>query len=209
MDLTRLTRVIDGAPFAAPALLDRASERWWQLPPRLRGALLAMGIVVALAAGTVHLAASPWGAPVTVLVATDDLVAGQRLHAGDVRRADWPAALVPEGAIREPNGTVVAPVPAGGVVTDRHVGDGGLGTMIPDGRAAVALPLELLPELPSGTQLDLVGADLDTRGVVLARGAVVIATDDLHVWLVVDRQEAADVAAATLTGAVTVVVVPP
>jgi hypothetical protein len=209
MELTRLARALDGAPFAAPAVLDRLGERWWRLPPRIRAALIGFGVVAALAAGTVHLVSSPWGPPVTVLVAADDLAVGDRVGPRDVRRADWPAELIPEGAVQEVSGTVVAPVPAGGIVTDRHLGAGGIGALVPAGGAAVALPAELVPELPAGARLDLIGADLDTRGVRLASGAVVVATDGIHVWVVVDGDEATDVAAAVLTGAVTAVVVPP
>jgi pilus assembly protein CpaB len=208
-----LRRAVDGAPLAAPAALDALAERWWRLPPRLRLALVAVAVLTVIAAGTLHLTRSPWGAPVTVLVAAQDLEVGRTLAAGDLRSADRPAGLVPAGALREADhavgATVVSSVPAGGVVTDRSLGDGGLGAGVPAGHAAVALPVELLPPLPPGARLDLVAADLDARGVLLAGDAVVLAEDDLHVWVVVGRPEAADVAAAAAAGTVSVVVVPP
>jgi pilus assembly protein CpaB len=212
MRTPRLTRLFDGTPLAAPALLDRVSERWWSLSPRLRTAAVALTGVLALAAGTIGLVASPWGAPVTVLVARHDLTVGQPVGAEDVRRTDWPAELVPAGALGdagEVGGTVVAPVPAGSIVTDLHLGEGGLGGVVPAGSAAVALPAETVPGLTPGARLDLVGADLDTRGTVLASGAVVLVHDATHVWVVVEHHEAAATAAAALAGAVTAVVVPP
>jgi hypothetical protein len=209
----RLLRIVDGAPPSAPAALDGLAERWWRLPPRLRAALVVVASLTLLAAGTLHLTRSPWGAPVTVLVAADDLEVGATLTAGDLRRADRPAGLLPDGALRDASpalgATVVAAVPAGGVVTDRHLGDGGLGAAVPAGHAAVALPADLVPALPAGARLDLVAADLDARGVLLATDAVVLAEDGLHVWVVVARSAAADVAAAAAAGAVSVVVVPP
>jgi hypothetical protein len=209
MELPRLARTLDGAPFAAPAILDRAAERWWQLPPRVRALCLVAAALLTLAAGTVHLTTSPWGAPTTVLVAAHDLSAGQTLGPADVRRADWPATLVPAGAVTEAGGTVLAPVPAGSILTDLHLGDGGIGASLPDGRAAVGLPAELVPDLPAGSTIDVVAPDLDARGVTLASRAVVLVDDGTQVWVVVDHREAADVAAATVTGSITVVVVPP
>jgi pilus assembly protein CpaB len=212
MDHAPLTRILDGAPLAAPAVLDRCSERWWSLPPRARFAVVGFASLVALAAGTAHLLTSPWGAPVTVLVARHDLGIGHQVGPADVRRADWPAELVPDGAVLDVGdaaGTILAAVPAGSILTDRHLGDGGLGTAVPVGRAAIALPIDLLPPLPAGATIDLVGADLDRRGVPLASGATVLAADGVHVWVVVDHGEAADAAAAALAGTLTAVVVPP
>jgi hypothetical protein len=209
MDLPRLARPLDGAPFAAPAILDRAAERWWHLPPRVRALCLIAAVVLTLVAGTLHLTTSPWGAPTTVLVAARDLSVGQPVGPDDVRRADWPASLVPAGAVTEVAGTVLAPVPAGSILTDLHLGDGGLGAALPAGRAAVGLPAELVPDLPPGSTIDLVAPDLDARGVILASRAVVLADDGTQVWVVVDHPEAADVAAAAATGSITVVVVPP
>jgi Flp pilus assembly protein CpaB len=209
---TRLLDLFDGAPVAAPALLDRVSERWWSLTPRARTAAAAVLGLAALTAGTINLVASPWGAPVTVLVARHDLAVGQTVAVEDLRRTDWPAELVPTGALgaaAEALGTVVAPVPAGSVVTDLHLGGGGLGDVVPEGHAAVALPADAVPGPTPGARLDVVGADLDTRGTVLASGAVVLAHDAAHVWVVVAHHEAAATAAAALAGAVTSVLVPP
>lgn len=144
-----------------------------------------------------------------MLVADRDLAVGEQVGPADLTRADRPSDLVPDRALTRPSGTVVAPVPAGSVVTDQHVRDGGIGAALPDDQAAVPLPVEVVPELPVGARIDLVAADLDQRGVLLASGAVVLAEDGLHVWVAVDRPVAADVAAAALSGAITAVVVPP
>jgi hypothetical protein len=205
----RWTRRFDGAPPALPPILDRASERWWRTSPRIRVLAVLTGIGALLFAGTVRLASSPWGPPTEVLVAARDLAVGERVSASDVRRADWPVTLVPPGALTEVAGTVVAPVPAGGVVTDRHVGDGGLGAAVPTGHAAVAVPAELVPDLPTGAHLDLIGSDLEARGVPLAAAATVLADGGEHVWVVVTRAEAPAVATAAASGALTVVVLPP
>jgi hypothetical protein len=209
MDLPRLARPLDGAPFAAPAILDRVAERWWRFPPRVRALWFIAAVALTLAAGTLHLTTSPWGAPTTVLVAAHDLSVGQPVGPDDVRLADWPASLVPAGAVLEPAGTVLAPVPAGSILTDLHLGDGGIGAALPEGRAAVGLPAELVTDLPPGSTIDLVAPDLDARGVVLASGAVVLVDDGAQVWVMVDRPAAADVAAAAANGTITVVVVPP
>jgi hypothetical protein len=209
MEPSRLTTLFDGPPLALPPVLDRCSERWWRTSPRVRMLVVLAAVAALLLAGTVRLASSPWGAPVEVLVAARDLTVGEPVGPADVRRTDWPAALVPAGSLRDAVGTVVAPLPAGSVVTDRHVGDGGLGAAVPPGDAAVALPTELVPELPAGARLDLVGADLDAGGVTLAAGATVLVDDGAHVWVAVRRQEAGAVAAAALAGRITAVVVPP
>lgn len=206
---SHLRRLLDGPPPSLPSLVDAASERWWRLPPRARvAAVLAAGLLL-LAAGAGHVASSPWGPPVTVVVATRDLAIGEELTTADVRRTGWPADLVPAGALSDPAGTVVAPVPAGSVVTDRHVARDGLARALPDGMVAVPLPAELLPEVPAGARLDLVGATLDGRGVTLAHRALVLAAGGPQVWVAVDHAAAADVAAAGATGQLTLVVLPP
>jgi hypothetical protein len=211
MDRSRLSQLLGGAPPVLPPVLDRCSERWWRTAPRVRALVLVASLLLLLLAGTVRLASSPWGPPVPVLVATRDLPIGASLGPDDVRPAAWPAGLVPTGALSaEVGGSfATALVPAGSVLTDRNVGDGGLGAALPSGTAAVALPAELVPDVGSGTRLDLVGADLDGRAVPLAVAATVLADDGEHLWVAVARQEAAAVAAAALGGALTAVVLPP
>ncbi len=175
----------------------------------MRAAIAATAVLVVVAGGMGHVASSPWGAPVTVLVASGDLEVGHVLGPSDVRRTAWPSDLVPDGAVTAATGTVVAPLPAGAVVTERHVADDGLGAALPDGHVAVPLPVELLPAVPVGARLDLVGADLDARGVTLTREALVLSADASHVWVAVEHSAAADVAAAGASGRLTAVVLAP
>jgi hypothetical protein len=210
MDRSRLTRLLDGAPPVLPPALDRASERWWRTPPRVRALTLLVALALLLVAGTVRLASSPWGPPVPVLVAARDLPLGAPLGPDAIRTTEWPARLVPPGALDTVAGSVaIAPLAEGSVLTDRLVSDGGLGAALPDGTAAVAVPSELVPVLLPGARLDLVGAELDGRGVPLATAATVLTDDGEHVWLAVDHQQAPAAAAAAAAGAVTVVVLPP
>jgi hypothetical protein len=210
MDRSRLSRLLDAAPPVLPPALDRASERWWRTPPRVRASVLLAALALLLAAGTVRLASSPWGPPVAVLVATRDVPLGASLGPDAVRATEWPARLVPPGALDEVAGSVaIAPVTEGSVLTDRLVGEGGLGAALPEGTAAVAVPGELVPVLSPGARLDLVGAELDGRGVALATAATVLTDDGEHVWLAVDHHQAPAVAAAAAAGTITVVVLPP
>jgi hypothetical protein len=210
MDRSRLSRLLDAAPPVLPAALDRASERWWRTPPQVRAVALLAALALLLAAGTVRLASSPWGPPVPVLVATRDLPLGSPLAPDAVRATEWPARLVPPGALEKVAGSIaIAPVAEGSVLTDRVVGDGGVGAALPDGTAAVAVPTELVPVLLPGARLDLVGAELDGRGQALATAATVLTDDGEHVWVAVDHHQAPVVAAAAATGTITVVVLPP
>lgn len=202
-------RHLDGPPFALPRPLDTVAERWWRARPRTRALLGLAGAAIVVVAGVAHAGASPHGPPTDVWIASRDLAVGQLLGRDDVRRTAWPRDLVPDGALREPAGTVRAPLPRGAVITDRHLGDAGLTARLPAGAAAVAIPHDTLPSLPPGTHADLVGHDLDGRAVTLASRAVVLAVDDDAVWVAVDHDVAARVAGAAATGAMAVVVVPP
>lgn len=205
LPLPRLT----GAPPALPPLLDRASERWWRCSPRQRLASLLALALLGLAAGIGQAAASPWGPPVTVHLASRDLAVGEVLTTSDTRRGSWPRDLVPPQAVTapQPGATIVAPLPAGSVLTDAHLGEGGLHTLLRPGYAAVALDVEVLPGADPGLRLDLVGVDVEGRGVTLAQDATVLLVDAGQLWVEVPRAVAGPVAAATRTGALAVVVV--
>lgn len=200
---------LDGPPFALPDILDRASERWWSLPPRTRVVLGAGALALVLLAGLSHAAAAPYGPPATVHVAARDLPIGHEVAAGDLRRTDRPRELIPAGATSDPAGRLTAPLPAGAVLTDGHLGSDGIASLLPTGTVAVPLPVESIPTLAVGQHVDVVGRDVQGVGAVLARGARVIAVEAEDVWLAVSREAAPDVAAAAPTGTVSVVVLAP
>lgn len=204
-------RLLHGPPPTLPAWVDRGSERWWRLAPRTRALAIATLLLAGLAAGVGQAASSPWGPPVTVTVAARDLAVGEVLTAGDLRRTGWPRDLVPDGAVdAAPSGdTVVAPVAAGTVLTEHHLSVAGLGAMVAEDQAAVAVPIELVPAAMPAMRLDLVAVDLDGRGVRLAADATVLSIDPAHVWVAVQRTAAPDVAAAAGSGGLAVVIVPP
>jgi hypothetical protein len=206
--LLRTRGHLDGPPLALPPVLDAVAERWWRTRPRTR-ALLSLGALsVVVLAGVGHAAASPHGPPTGVWLAERDLPVGAALEGG-VRRASWPQDLVPVDAVTEPTGTLIAPVPRGAVVTTGHVGHGGFAAGLPAGTAAVALPLDALPALTAGARIDLVVADPDGGGVTVASDAVVLGSDEVTVWVAVDRGRAAQVSGAALHGPIGVVVLPP
>jgi Flp pilus assembly protein CpaB len=197
---------VGGAPLALPAGLDAISDRWWGLDPRTRTWIVLAGVVALLAGAGFRAAAAPYGSPVGVLVAASDLEAGTPLAEADLDRRRWPSDLAPDDVRTRTVGTLTAPLPAGAVLTDRHVTDGGIAGMLTDGLAAVPLPADLVPELPVGTRLQVVATGVDGEAAVLADDAEVVAEDGTSVWVAVPDASSADVAAAGLRGAVAVAV---
>ena len=207
--MPRIGRQLDGPPFALPRVLDQLTERWWRSRPRTRAAIGMFVAASMVLAGIGHVAASPYGPPVDVHLAARDLAIGETLAPSDLRRASWPSDLVPDGATATPTGVVVAPLPRGAVVTDRHLGVGGVAAGLPTGMVAVAVPLDALPELPVGARLDVVGAALDGRGTRLTADAFVLAVDAVSVWIAVERSDAVGITAAAASGTIAVIVLPP
>jgi hypothetical protein len=202
-------RSLGGPPFTLPPALDRLAEWWAAAPPRLR-TLCAVGLVVAVvAAGIAQAAASPYGPPVTVHVATRHLEVGATLTDDDVRRVSWPSTLVPDGAEVVPEGVLRAPLPRGAVLTDAHLGSGGPAADVPVGRVAIPIATETLPAVEPGTALDLVGVRSDGAVVLLTAAALVVHDDGARLWLSVDEADALDVSAAVAADAITAVVRPP
>lgn len=201
-----------GPPPTLPELVDRASDRWFGLPPRLRAAVIAAGAVGLLLLAGAGAARSPWGPPVEVLVATVDLEAGAPVAPDHVRTERRPAGLVPDDAVRE-LGEVAAPraagtVVAGSILTLRHLAGDPITRGLADGRAAYPVDSAALPPLRAGQRLDLVAGDLEGRGRTLARDVRVVAVTDGTVWLDVARDDAPDIAAAALRDGLRVVLLP-
>ncbi|MFP4235205.1 MAG: SAF domain-containing protein, partial [Nitriliruptoraceae bacterium] len=96
--------VLDGPPVTWPRPLDLLAERWWAARPRARTALGLLVVLLLLAAGTGHVAATPYGPPTSVLVATRDLGPGEALTDADLARRTVPADLVPSGALEQAEG---------------------------------------------------------------------------------------------------------
>lgn len=203
-----------GPPPRLPALLDRASERWFGLPPRARGAVLVAGAVALLLLAGAGAARSPWGAPVPVLVLAVDVDAGETVTADHVRVARRPAGLVPDDALRA-LGDVATPraagmLLAGTVLTTRHLaGDDPVTGGLAEGRAAYPVATAGLPRLRAGHRLDLVAGDLEGRGRTLARDVRVVVVTGDTAWLDVAREEAPAIAAAALRDGLSVVLLAP
>ena len=168
-----------------------------------------LATVVLLAAAIGHAAATPYGPPTTVLVATRDLLPGDVLIDADLRRRTVPRDLIPDGALRRADGVLAAALPRGAIATDRHLAEGGVTATLPAGRVAVAVASERLPTLTAGMRADLVGADHDGRARTLGRDAIVLAVEVETVWFAVDAEEAVDVTGAATIGSLAVVVLPP
>ena len=207
--LPRTRRLLAGPPVALPPVLDALAERWWRARPRTRLLIGFAALILVLVAGTTHAASSPYGPPVQVWVSDRDLEVGEVITSADLDEVAWPRDLVPDGVLDEPDGTLLAPLPRGAVVTDRHVGDGGIGGMLPDDTVAVAVPHDRLPALSVGMRVDLVAPDPAGAARILVEDAVAVAVDEGAVWLAVEPQVAADVTGASLTGAIGAVVLPP
>lgn len=121
----RLARALHGPYPALPRPLDAASERWSALRPRVR-LLVAVVAVSALAGGVqarVQAAENRWGgAPVRVLIATEDLPVGAPVTA--VRRVPLPPAVVPARAVTEvpaSDAALALALPEGAVLTAAHL----------------------------------------------------------------------------------------
>jgi Flp pilus assembly protein CpaB len=207
--LPRTRRHLAGHPVVLPPALDRLAEAWWRATPRTRLTVGVVAFALLVTAGIAHAAASPDGPPVEVWVASRDLQPGDRLGDGDVQRRTWPSRFAPQGVLDDPTGTVVAPLPAGAVVTDRHLGDDPLAASVPDGHVAVGVPVDQLPAVAAGTRVDLVGAGPDGTGTHLATDAVVVHTDGETIWIAVASTVAVEVSAAVATATLAAVVRPP
>lgn len=171
-------------------------------------ALAALALVLALAP-----AAGAGGVPVVVAVA--DLAPGSTVRAADVAVREWPAELVPAGALREvpaADGRVlVGAARTGEPLTDvRLVGSGAAAG--PD-RAAVPVRLAdagVAALLAAGSRVDVVSVgDAADQPLVLASDATVVAVlpEEARgrlVMIVMPRGTANRVAAASLAREVTV-----
>lgn len=194
---------------ALPAVLDRVSERWWRLSPRVRAAVVVVLTVAVLALVGRGATTSAWGPPQQVLVLQTDLPAGATVEATDAQHAQWPADLVPADALVElpDEARVRGPAAADAVLTRRHLASG-LASLLEAGEAAVSVPLDGLPQVAAGDVVDVVAATPDGAGQRAATAARVVAVDPAFLWLAVDQADVDAVAAAGAAGRVTLAVRP-
>lgn len=192
-------------------------------PPTRRSALVA-GLALLTSAVTyttlrdASAARERLGTTTAVAVLTTDIAAGSQLGAGDVTVAEWPVAMVPDGAVTEPpvGATVRADVYAGEVLVAARLattGSTGAGALVPPGHRGVAVPTDgaALPVRP-GDVVDVI-ASFDPLAVdgdpvaVVARSGTVIAVDERAVTVAVTGEEATRVGFALANGRVSLALV--
>jgi Flp pilus assembly protein CpaB len=199
-------------------------------------AALAVGLVTArVVAGdlaALHRRARALGAPVGVVVASDDLPIGSTVTAGDVTTVSRHESQIPKVALTEVadvlGRTVVVPVLRGATVLPGHLADperDGTGGVLAPGTRAVRVPLgeSLRPE--PGDVVDVLGTlegsmvSSGETSAVVASGATVLEVDasdedaalgsGLGATVLVTVDDAERVAYALAYGVVTVALAPP
>lgn len=212
-DAPRATSWLPGPPLRLPSVLDRVAEGWWRLTPRARSGIGVLAAVATVTVVLLRVLLSPYGPPVAVLVATRDLRSGDAVGTTDIAVARWPEDLVPPGALTDAAELaavrLTSRVTTGSVLTASHVRDDGPLARLSSGRAAVAVPAELLHGILVEARVDLVGVAGDGSGRTLAQDSRVLAVEGDVTWLEVERERAADVAAAALRGTLSGVVLAP
>lgn len=169
-------------------------------------------MLAVLGAAFANALSSPDGPPVQVWVAARDLTVGDAVGDGDVETRQWPQSLAPDAAIdadssaTPPAGVVTAPLPRGAVVTDHHLGEHALAQLISPGDVGVPVPAEQLPNVTSGTRLDLIGATADGAADLIATDAVVVLVESDTVWLALSEAAAPTVSAAVARSSLAAVV---
>jgi Flp pilus assembly protein CpaB len=195
--------------------------------PRLRRILVAAVAVLCGAAVTTTVqgaddARRSWGRRGPVLVATEDLHAGDRLGPANTRLVVQPAPVVPPGALTSlpEGGRVAQPVFDGEVVRRERLAPSGasaLAARLPTGTRAVAIPVEpgTTPPVAVGDLVEVLvalapeAAGTGAPGFALATGVPVVDVTDAAVTIAVDRDVAPRLAVAFGQGAVTLAVVGP
>ncbi|HEY3261929.1 MAG TPA: SAF domain-containing protein [Pseudonocardiaceae bacterium] len=218
-----------GPQTLAPLLRERLATRFrgggWSRPVVLRRVLAAVLVLLAAA-----LALRPQPGTATVIVAAHDLAPGHTLTAADVVARPVPAGFVPAGALTEPSGVdgrvLAGAARSGETITDvRLLGADLVRLLAPDGGSAT-VPIRLSdPDvaglLAPGSTVDVVSVgERDGKATVLAERATVLAVLDADgvggfghatrgqrgrlVVVVLPRQAATQVAAASLSQSLTV-----
>jgi pilus assembly protein CpaB len=156
-----------------------------------------------------------WGPTRPVAVAVHDLPAGAVIRDADIEVRQWPAAMVPAGALAAPptGRTVRVDVFAGeALVGPRMAGMGieGVAALLPDGWLALAIPLgDAALTLHPGDVVVLLATLDPTAGasgpptVTVADHARVVAVSERSITVAVPSALAPKVAYAAVTGAIT------
>lgn len=193
--------------------------------PRLRSGLV-VAIALLCGAAVAHIVQhaedvrAAWGRSATVLVATRDLAAGDRLDHRSTRLVMHPTALVPAGALTSlpQDGRVATPVYEGEIVREQRlapVGASALAARLPPGARAMAIPVEpgITPPVVVGDRVEVLvalppeAAEGGPPGFALATDVPVIDVTDAAITIAVDRDAAPRVAVAFSQGAVTLALV--
>lgn len=211
--------------------MTESRRRWWR---ELRQAaswhrrLLAAGLAAIAVAAGIHAVEPPAPVTVPVIVAARDLVTGVPLAPGDVKVRALPEAFVPLGALRPGDDAIgrllSGAVRAGEMLTDVRL----LGPSLIDGlgAGAVATPVRVADAgaaglVRPGDRVDVLAtpATLDTEAGttrVAASGVIVLAVPDPSapggfgdgalLVLATSPETAADLAAATVTSRLSIIV---
>jgi hypothetical protein len=154
----QLRGLLAGAHPALPRPLDVAAERWARLTPRLRTTGIVMLVLaVALASSArVRAAEHRWGgAPISALVATEDLAVGAQPQA--LRRVRLPPDALPAAPVRVlPDDAVLAlALPAGAVLTRAHLDPTGPAAGLAPGLRALPVPVDEAWGITAGAWVDV------------------------------------------------------
>jgi Flp pilus assembly protein CpaB len=193
--------------------------------PRLQTALtvtiaLLCGLAVAGTVDEAEQARAAWGSSRGVLVAREDLRAGERLDAGNTRVVSHPVSLVPRSALGAvpAEARLTEPVLAGEIVREERLAAPGaspVAARLPSGTRAMAIPVEpgTTPPLGVGDRVEVL-VSLPTEaavggppGFVLATDVPVVDVSEAAVSIAVGRDVAPRLAVAFGQGAVTLALV--
>jgi pilus assembly protein CpaB len=185
---------------------------------------------------TLHRRAASLGPQQTVIVATHDLVLGQTITAGDIRRESRYRSQSPREAVRSSSRAVgrivIVPVLRGAMLLSGHLAPAertGLDGVVPLGDRAVHVTPKDGFRPPRGSVVDVLAAFDPSvvavdgpadAAVVVASGARVLAVDDVSasgtgdtaeagVTMLVTESEARAIAFAAATADLTLAVTPP
>jgi len=177
---------------------------------------IAVTVAVARVIDTAARSVAQWGPTAPVMVAAAPLPAGTLLEPGNVRTVQWPARLVPDGALTTADGRRTSrTVAAGAPLTAADLADadrGALAARMPAGTVGVTVPRGAAPApVRAGDRVDVLGVAASGRSLgaerVAAR-ATVVSVDRVAVTVAVRRAESDDVAAAAASGTAVLVLVP-